>query len=116
MKNQANEPIDPTKPVTAFQLFLKMWTTVGRICKSKLYSTHCTSHCFYRKGLTLKVQTDLKTSSPSSMSQQEVFNLHQLSKDEMRHRDTVLLGIRNYPMGGREAWAGPTAGSKCLGT
>lgn len=93
-----------------------MCTEVGRMCKSKLYLTHCTSHCFYRKGLTFKVQTNLKTSSPSAMSQQEVFNQYRLSKDEMGQGELVLLGIRNYTVDVRQALAGPTSGSKCPGT
>lgn len=50
------------------------------------------------------MQTNPKTSSPSAMSQQEVFNLHRLSEDEIGHGDLVLLGIRNYTAEGE---AGP---------
>lgn len=62
------------------------------------------------------MQTSLETSSLSAMSQQEVFNQHRLSKDEMGQGDLVFLGVRNYTVDGREALAGPMSGSKCLGT
>lgn len=39
------------------------------------------------------------------MSQQEVFNQHWLSKDEIGQGDLILLGMRSYTVDEREALA-----------
>lgn len=83
--------------------------------KSKLSLPCCTSCCCYTKSLTFQVQTNLETSRPAAMSQQEVYNQRWLSKDEMGQGYLELLGIRISTGDRREALAGPMARSKCSG-